>query len=279
MRTLIRMKTKALGDTIGASPYFEEYRKKSGDEIYVSCNFIDLLQPIYPKVKFIQFGFKNDSMFDRVFNLDFSFDIPLQKGFSDQLGLDYIEIRPTVSLPDSSRPFDGKYVCVAMQSTCQGKYWNNPGGWEKLFSLLRKNGITPICIDQHNSFGVIGFFNNLPGNCVDRTGMPLDKILSYIEHCEFFIGLSSGLSWLAHSSGKHTVVISGFTHSWCEYTIDTTRIINEGVCHGCFNEPGKTPFDPGDWLWCPHNKNTKEEFICSKSISPDFVWERIKKII
>jgi hypothetical protein len=28
-RTLIRMKTKAIGDTLGASPYFEEYRKKN----------------------------------------------------------------------------------------------------------------------------------------------------------------------------------------------------------------------------------------------------------
>ena len=63
-RTLIRMKTKALGDTIGASPYFEEYRKKTGDEVYVSCNLVDLFQPIYPEIKFIPFGFKNNSLFE-----------------------------------------------------------------------------------------------------------------------------------------------------------------------------------------------------------------------
>ena len=275
MRTLIRMKTKALGDTLGASPYFEEYRKKTGDEVYVSCNFFDFFQPIYTNIKFMQFGFRNDSMFDKVFNLDFSFDSSLQRGFSDQLGLDYREIRPSISFPPSIRPFEKKYVCVAIQSTCPGKYWNYPGGWEKLFTTLKKNGITPICIDQHSSFGSKGFFNNLPHNCIDRTGIPLEEAIRYLEHCEFFIGLSSGLSWLAHSMNKHTVVISGFTHDWCEYTIDTTRIINKEVCHGCFNEPEKTKFDPGDWTFCPHKRGTTEEFICSKSISAESVWDKI----
>lgn len=280
-RTLIRMKTKSLGDTLGASPYFEEYRKKTGDEVYVSCNLVDFFQPIYPFIKFIPFGFKNSSLFDKVFDIDFLFDVPLQKGFSDQLGLEYQEIRPLISFKSSPRPFEGKYVCIAMQSTCQSRYWNNPGAWEKLFNMLKKEGITPICIDQYSSFGVPGFFNNLPSNCVDMTGLPLDKTIEYIENCEFLIGLSTGLTWLAHSMGKHTVIISGSTHEWCEPTLDTTRIINKGVCHGCFNEPEKTPFDASDWLWCPHKKGTSEEFICSKSISADKVLESMlnKKLI
>ena len=280
-RTLIRMKTKALGDTIGASPYFDEYRKKTGEEIYVSCGFNDFFQPIYSNIKFIPFGFKNNSLFDKVIDLDFLFDLPLQKGFSNQLGLECEEIKPKISFESSPRPFDEKYVCIAIQSTCQGKYWNNSTGWEKLFDMLKKEGITPICIDQYSSFGVPGFFNSLPKNCVDRTGLPLNEIISYLDYCEFFIGLSSGLSWLAHAMNKHTVLISGFTHEWCEFTMNTTRIINKEVCHGCFNEPEKTPFDPGDWLWCPHKKGTSEEFICSKSISADKVLESMlnKKLI
>jgi autotransporter strand-loop-strand O-heptosyltransferase len=274
-RTLIRMKTKSLGDTLGASPYFEEYRKKTGDEVYVSCNLVDFFQPIYPFIKFIPFGFKNSSLFDKVFDVGFLFDAPLQKGFSDQLGLEYREIRPSISFKTSPRPFEERYVCIAMQSTCQSRYWNNPGAWEKLFNMLKKEGITPICIDQYSSFGVPGFFNNLPSNCVDRTGLSLDKTIEYIENCEFLIGLSTGLTWLAHSMGKHTVIISGSTHEWCEPTTDTTRVINKEVCHGCFNEPEKTPFDASDWLWCPHKKSTQEEFICSKSISAGMVWELI----
>ena len=78
------MQTKALGDTLGASPYFEAYRKKTGNEVYVSCNLPDFFQSIYPEIKFIPLGFRNDSLFDEVFNLEFLFDRPLQKGFSDQ---------------------------------------------------------------------------------------------------------------------------------------------------------------------------------------------------
>ena len=56
-KVLIRMLTKALGDTLGASPYFEQKRILSGNEIYVSCQFHDLLQPVYPNIHFLPFGF------------------------------------------------------------------------------------------------------------------------------------------------------------------------------------------------------------------------------
>ena len=170
--------------------------------------------------------------------------------------------------------FVGKFGSTIFDVT-NSNYLGEVTPREKLFDMLKKEGITPICIDQYSSFGVPGFFNSLPKNCVDRTGVPLDEAIGYIEHCEFLIGLTTGLMWLAHSMGKHTVVISGSTHDWCESTIDTTRIINKEVCHGCFNEPEKTRFNPGDWAWCPHKKGTTEEFICSKSISPNQVWESI----
>lgn len=275
-RVLIRMNTKALGDTIGASPYFEKYRKETGNEVYVSCNFHDFFQPIYPSIKFIPYGFQNFSLFDEVFPLHFKFDVPLQKGFSDQLGLEYEEIRPVISWKKSPRQIPEKYVGIAFQSTCQSRYWNRPGAWEELCVKLRSSGLIPISLDHHKSFGVPGNFNELPPSCEDRTGLPLDQVVSLIEHCEFFIGLTTGLSWLAHSMGKHVVLISGSTHDWCEPQNGLTRIINKNVCHGCFNEPDKTPFDAGNWNWCPHHGGGPDEFICSKSITPDMVWEKMK---
>ena len=276
-RTLIRVITKSLGDTIGASPYFEKYRQTSGNEVYVSCSLHEMLQPIYPNIKFLPYGFKNTSLFNEFFDLEFKFDVPLQKGFSDQLNLEYEEIRPRIDFKDKEKPYSGKYACVALQSTTQSRYWNRDGAWEQLFSKLKSAGITPISLDQFNSFGVSGHFNNLPGNCVDKTGLPLDEVIQYLQHCDFFIGLSTGLSWLAHAMQKHVVLISGSTHEWCEPKNDVTRIINKAVCHGCFNEPDKTPFNSGDWLWCPHNSGTTDQFICSKSITPDYVWSEMQK--
>jgi hypothetical protein len=276
-RVLIRMKTKALGDTIGASPYFEKYRAESGNDVYVSCHFNEFFQPIYPKINFVPFGFKNTSLFSEFFDLDFLFNVPLQKGFSDQLGLEYEEIRPRIHFQSRPRPFKEKFVGIAFQSTCQSRYWNRDGGWDTIFKKLRQNGLTPIGLDHYSSFGVPGSFNNLPESCQDKTGLPLDEVMGYIEHCEFFMGLTTGLSWLAHAMGKHVVLISGSTHDWCEPKNDLTRIINKEVCHGCFSEPEKTPFDAGNWMWCPHHAGTENQFICSKSITPEMVWQKMQE--
>jgi ADP-heptose:LPS heptosyltransferase len=38
-----------------------------------------------------------------------------------------------------------------------------------------------------------------------------------LQHCEFFIGVSSGLSWLAWACGKKVVMISGITKKENEF--------------------------------------------------------------
>jgi len=278
-KILIRMKTRALGDTIGASPYFEKKRIISDKEVYVSCHFHELFQPLYPKLKFLPFGFKNTSLFQETYDLDFKFEVPLQQGFSDQLGLEYEEIRPRVFAENSTRPLPSRYVGVAFQSTTQSRYWNRPGGWDFIFKKLIQSGITPVCLDHHQTFGVEGHYNTIPSLGENKTGLPLDEVIRYIQHCDFFMGLSTGLSWLALALGKQVVWISGSTHEWCEPTSGLIRIINKNVCHGCFNEPHKTPFDPGDWLWCPHHKGTPSQFICSSSITPEEVWEQTKPLL
>ena len=89
-----------------------------------------------------------------------------------------------------------------------------------------------------------------------------------INNSEFFIGLSSGLSWLAWSLGKRVVIISNFTEADHEFT-DCIRITNTSVCHGCWNEEG-IMFDKADWLWCKH-KNTTRHFECHTSITAQMV--------
>jgi len=278
-KILIRTKTKSLGDLIGASPYFELFRVNSEAEVYVSCQHHELFQPVYPKIHFLPHGFLNTTLFDQHFDLDFLFDVPLQQGFCQQLGLDYIELRPSLQISSAPRPLSESYVCLGVQSTAQCKYWNYPGGWQEIALRLRDSGLVPVCIDQHQVFGVEGHFNSMPGACLDRTGLTLPEVITFLTHCQFFVGLSSGLSWVAHALQKHVVMISGATHKWCEFTTDVTRIGNESVCHGCFNEPDQSPFNPGDWLWCPRLGDTPSRFECSKTITPDQVWRSISKII
>ena len=110
-------------------------------------------------------------------------------------------------------------------------------------------------------------------NCTQILEPSIESKMDYIASSEFFIGLSSGLSWLAWAMGVEVFMISGFTEEWNEFSCN--RIINKNVCHGCWNNPNFT-FDKGDWNWCPVMKNTDKQFICHKSISAEMVINSIK---
>ena len=271
MRVHIKMASNNLGDTLGASPYFEQYRVANNCELFVTCRFADLFASLYPEIVFNP----KDQNFDKKLELRYFFDKPLQKVYTDQLGLPFKEAAPKVIKTNLPRPIAQKYVCFSAHSTAQAKFWNYPGGWEKLCDLLLSKNILPVSIDKNLEFGSQTNRNRLPDNCVKAIGFPLDKAINYLEHAELFVGLSSGLSWLAHAVGTHVVMISGTTHTWCEFQENITRIINTSVCHGCFNAPKQTPFVAADWTWCPLHKGTDRHFECSKSISPELVFNNI----
>ena len=288
---IVEVGGKALGDTIGAVAVIDKYRKISGRDITVLCKFSNLFTKSYPELKFENWtsdSYKylpNDNSWilngkiykDRIIT-NYKFDVPLLEGFAKDFNIDTDDVKPKVDLSIKERPIKGKYVCIAIQSTAQCKYWNYPGGWDELCRLLRKKGLTPVCIDRDYSFGVQGNFNEAPSKALKKNGMSLEETINYLYHCEFFIGLSSGLTWLAQAVGKPTVIISNATLKDHEYINENTiRISDESVCHGCFNKPDQYKFDAGDWFWCPVYRNDDiRRFICTKAITPENVMEKIE---
>ena len=108
-------------------------------------------------------------------------------------------------------------------------------------------------------------------NVIDKTGnIPIQNRIVDLMYADMFIGVGSGLAWLAWAVGTPVTMISGFSAPWCEF--DNIRIYNDNVCSGCFNDL-KYEFDKGDWKWCPRNKN----FECTKSITPQKVINEIEK--
>ena len=98
----------------------------------------------------------------------------------------------------------------------------------------------------------------------------------WIKHAEFFVGLSSGLSWLAWATGTPVVMISGLHASDNEF--DTPyRVINYHACNSCWNDPHHR-FDHNDFLWCPRHKNTPRQFECTRLITVDHVKAIIQRI-
>jgi autotransporter strand-loop-strand O-heptosyltransferase len=127
-----------------------------------------------------------------------------------------------------------------------------------------------ICIDQSALHGHGGSWNRVPAEAEDETGdRPLQERARWLKHADFFIGLSSGLSWLAWAVGTPVVMISGFTHPINEFNTPY-RIINYHVCNSCWNDP-RLLLTGGDFLRCPRHKDTPHQFECSRLITADHV--------
>jgi autotransporter strand-loop-strand O-heptosyltransferase len=285
---LVKIESKSLGDQIGAMSVISKFSENK--KVYVICSLDkNTFTKSYPNLNFLSYETNPilntrsgkwelpdlKLIFSEFRILQYKFDKPLITGYAEQLGVENWE-RPKIDLFKGDRPIKSKYACFSMHSTAQSKHWNYPGGWEKLCRMLRKSGITPVCIDVHGSFGIEGHWNKVPGPALKKQGMDLKEMSNFIHHSEFFIGISSGLSWVAHALGKKVVMISGVTSEDNEFEEDTIRIINKNVCHGCINKPEIT-FDPGDWLWCPLHKGTDRQFECSKTITPEEVFDVIER--
>ena len=284
-RVYISFGSKSLGDTMAWVPYCEEFRKKHKCKLIVSTFLNGLFKDQYPEIEFIEPGevvpnihaqyrlgwyYDDKGEFDRNKHPHDFRKMPLQKTASDILGLEYTEIRPKLKLPNTPKK---KKVGIGIHSTAQAKYWNNPTGWQDVIDYLKSFGYECMIYSKEGD-GYMG--NHHPNGVTKFIGGSLQDVIDDLSTCEFFIGLGSGLSWLAWACELPVVLISGFSEKWAETTLDTYRVINENVCHGCFN---KERLDAGDWNWCPLHKGTNRQFECTKQITSEMVIKEINKIM
>lgn len=287
---LVEIMSNSIGDTIAAVPYVSEYQRTRGVKLFFKINplLIPLLKDSYKNINFIDRNSEIEA--DEKISLVYVFHKSIQAGFAEQLGFENPEyIRPKILIPDMPRPIKNKYITLGIHSTSQLKYWNHPDGiksqplspnWNDLCSLLRKSGYTPVTVEKDEFFGVPPFWNSVPSRSNKKIGASLIESMNIIYHSEFYIGLSSGMSWIAHAMGKKVAMISNFTEDWNEFDLsldDYIRITNKSVCHGCWNLVDKEfIFDKGDWYWCPKHKGTNRQFECHTSITADDVFNKIK---
>ena len=289
-KVLIEYESFSLGDQLAWMPIIEQFRKKHECDLYVKLPLKNIFENKYPEIKFVG----NNKFVSDIFatyKLGYYVDEnsanndrcksdprkqPLQKIASDYLGLRYEPEIPLIDFQIKERPLKKRYVTIATQSTCQAKYWNNKCGWEKVIEYLKSKDFEVICIDKHKVFGNgKDYINNMPSNALDYTGdKPLVDRMNQIHHSEFFIGLPSGLSWLAWAVKKPVVLISGFSYPYAEFETPY-RVQNHSVCTGCWND---SLFDKGNWKWCPKS-DKKEEFECTKEITPKMVIDVIDQLL
>ena len=289
---LIQFPVGTLGDLMGWFPYAVKFQRKHGCRL--TCAMSALIAPLfrsaYPEIEFVTHEEVEPGRYYATYNIGLFFDddahvhqpcdfrhVGLHRTAGHILGVDPTETRPEITLDDDSRPIEERYVCIAVQSSTQCKYWNHPTGWREIVTFLKAQGYRVVCIDQKATHGSGLVWNHIPHGAEDETGdRPLAERARWLRHADFFVGLSSGLAWLAWACGTPVVMISGFTQENNEFATPY-RVINYHACNGCWNDASQR-FDHQDFFWCPRHKDTPRQFECTRLITPEQVRRTLKRI-
>lgn len=269
---LVEICQAALGDTMACIPHIFEFQKQHSCNVEISIGqTIPTLSDIYenteritfvdrPSGYFYKLQINASSKFKRVSQL-----IRLGEVTTDVLGIEYkdriYDFTPKANHPQISPP----YVCIAPTCTRQDKQWNWYGGqekaWQQIVDFLNDMGYKVVVISKEK-FPL--------RNVIDKTGaLSLTDRITDLTHSEFFIGLSSGLSWLAHSCKKYVFMIIGPIAEWHEFETNICKIYNhDGVCLGCGNIRDLPRLDGR----CPLEK----DYQCTKFLEPTQVIAEIE---
>jgi len=289
---LIQFPVGTLGDTMGWFPYAVKFLEKHRCKLTCAMaeKLIPLFKDAYPEIEFVTEHEVKPERYYASYRMGLFFDdkdcvhqpadfrfVGLHRTAGYILGVDPTETPPKIALPDDSRPIPEPYVCIAVQASSGAKMWTNPFGWHEIARFLKEAGYRVICIDQRPVHGTGLMWNHIPHGVEDETGdRPLAERARWLKHAEFFVGLSSGLSWLAWAMGTPVVMISGFTAATNEFATPY-RVINYHACNGCWNDPHHR-FDHHDFLWCPRHAGTPRQFECTRLITAEQVRQTIRKI-
>lgn len=274
--------SNAMGDTLAWIPYLDEFRNIHNCELYVYCNYSDLFKGEYPDIHFskdkmndsyatyrIGWYYQEDSD-DMNFNMNpFNFRVqPLQKTITDILGMEFEEIKPKITY--SKRVKKSKKVGIAIHSTSQVKYWNRENGWQEVVDYLNKEGYEVILYSKEWD-GYMG--NNNPKGVIKFKG-DLNEVIVDLSECEFFIGLPSGLSWLAWSVDVPVIMIQTCSSPIVEFKSNRIPVINEVEYSdkNCFTHHR---MDRHNWNWCP----CQPKYSCSSNITSIDVINKIGILI
>lgn len=206
-------------------------------------------------------------------------------GMSYETQLDYFLSHPDVVVDDDTPKPTKPYVCIATKTTCYVKHWLNPFGWIQIVDFLKSMGYDVYCIDRdpiaygHEKDNAARFasFTN-PYNAIAENGnIPLEERWKKINNADFFIGLSSGLSWLAWTTKTPIIMISNFTAEHNEF-FTPYRVMNKGVCNSCWND-GREKFINSDFFYCPKHRNDSHAYECMRCITVEQVKNTIQRLM
>ena len=284
---LVYLPGLGLGDLVAMLPYVEEFRRRH------HCHMSIIMPPplreftkfLYPEfihtkeilcdINYAAYILCMPSNILPIWSADVR-NYPLSQIAGVPLGINYLPPRPHFE-PTMPPVTEDPYVCIAVQASMVRKGWFYPNGWDIVVDYLKKLCYRVFCIDKdmEHSDERTGLTNRMPEGVEDFTGdRPLIERANMIYYAEFFIGLSSGLAWIADAVRCPVVMICGFSQDWWEF-YTPYRVANKLVCNGCFNDIRVSFMKEG----CPYHKDTPRETECQKKISARQVLDAIKRLI
>lgn len=270
---LLHLDSFCLGDTICFSSLldlFVDYHKPK--YVYVSTFFPHLLVSTNPKYEFIKAN--QDKFYEVDKLLDVGYD---KKKISHTFGGMFYAAKDTMKLPQNTKPgkppvipkkrnvIENK-VTIGPETIKEISQWNYNGnqGWQEVVNALHNGFFSVYNVSYENTMNlqnVIGIHGH------DDINVAIDHIIS----SRFFVGLSSGLSWLAWAYDVPVVMISNFTRKENEF--ECYRVDNTSICNSCFN------IFPNIKSKCPLFLGTERENECHKLITPQDVISKINEVL
>ena len=272
-----------LGDIISLLPFTREFKKYHRCELSICLPeyLRELAANLYPdiiqvdKPDFKTYATYYPALFKSLL-LNVPVDarsLPMERVGGTILGIKSLPPKP-IFKPTEPRQIAEPYVCIGVQASMAIKGWHWQGGWDIVVSYLKNLGYRVLCIDKENFQQTGSYISQIPKGAEDFTGnLPIMQRANLLYHAEFFIGLSSGLAWLAHMVNCPVVMISGFTQDWHEF-YTPYRVANRLVCNGCFNDVSVIFTS----TVCHYHNGTDRELECQKKISPQQVINAIERL-
>ena len=232
----IKIDAYALGDNLAWIPYIEALRQASGAKIICSTFWNNLFIETYPDIMFVQPNTRIDNVYaqyyvgthdknEPIYQPSSYITEPLPFIAADILGLDRVYLKANVKKPNLEK--QSNKICISEFASLDMKMWH--GDWQKIVDTLVEKGYEVVVISREKT---------KLKNIIDKTGdFPIEDRVNELTSAAYFIGVSSGLSWLAHSCDCHVFLISDFTPPNHEFQDNITRIYGNEVRHEIKYEP------------------------------------------
>jgi autotransporter strand-loop-strand O-heptosyltransferase len=242
-KIFIKMDAYALGDNLAWMPYIEAFRKKHNCDIICSTFFNSFFIKAYPEILFVKPNTEIENVYAQFYvgsedknNLNYSpvlsSEVPLQSVASSILGLENKELIPSISFNQRPNNIEGKYVCLSEWASHEKKMWKYPNGWQSVVDYFNSIGYKVVVISKEPT--------KLTG-VIDKTGdIDLNDRVNDLYYCEMFLGVSSGLSWLAWAVQKQVVMISDVTPKWHEFSTRNLRFCKNNLTKVDYSEQEAT---------------------------------------